>query len=134
MSEPRTEAGRALAGMLTVNGRADPAMLDYVLTIEAECRDDPRRLGVTDKPPVLRLSGEQIDSISPAPKGDWFVDWDEYEEFVPKRAYDAVEAATAAAVTQGLMAAMRPFLRHKPGCAVYSIGARCTCGLAHMSG
>ena len=39
--------------------------------------------------PVLRLTGEQIGSIEPAPDGDWFVDFDEYEEFVPKRLYDA---------------------------------------------
>ena len=37
--------------------------------------------------PVLRLTGEQIGSIE-ALDGDWFVDFDEYEEFVPKRLYD----------------------------------------------
>ena len=42
--------------------------------------------------PVLRLTGEQIDSITPKPDGDWFVDFDEYEEFVPKRVYAALAA------------------------------------------
>lgn len=46
-----------------------------------------------DVEPVLRLTGEQIGSITPPPDGDWFVDWDEYEEFVPKRLLDAAIAA-----------------------------------------
>jgi hypothetical protein len=43
-------------------------------------------LTVEPRPPyVLRLTGEQIGSIDPPPDGDWFTDWDEYEDFVPRR-------------------------------------------------
>jgi hypothetical protein len=31
-----TDAGKQLAGILQVNGRDDPAMLDYIAAIEAE--------------------------------------------------------------------------------------------------
>ena len=46
---------------------------------------------MTDPRPdyVLRLTGEQIGSIDPPPDGDWFVDFDEYEDFVPRRMLDA---------------------------------------------
>jgi len=36
---------------------------------------------------VLRLTGEQIGSIDPPLTDDWFVDFDEYEEFVPIELY-----------------------------------------------
>jgi hypothetical protein len=45
----------------------------------------------TRPPYVLRLTGEQIGSIDPPPEGDWFEDWDEYEDFVPARMLAAVE-------------------------------------------
>lgn len=44
--------------------------------------------------PVLRLTGEQIGSITPPVEGDWFVDFDEHDEFVPKRLLDAARAET----------------------------------------
>jgi hypothetical protein len=47
---------------------------------------------------VLRLTGEQIGSIDPQPEGDWFTDWDEYEDFVPRRMLDAERASHAALV------------------------------------
>lgn len=48
---------------------------------------------MTDQTPVLRLTGEQLGSIDPPVSGDWFVDFDEYEEFVPKRMLDAALAS-----------------------------------------
>lgn len=42
--------------------------------------------------PELRLTGEQLGSIEPPVEGDWFVDFDEYEEFVPNRLLDAERA------------------------------------------
>ena len=32
---------------------------------------------------ILRLTGEQIDSVQPPLADDWFCDFDEYAEFVP---------------------------------------------------
>ena len=59
--------------------------------------DDPG----DDRPTyVLRLTGEQIGSIQPIPEGDWFVDFDEYEDFVPRRMLDA--AARVPAPADGL--------------------------------
>jgi hypothetical protein len=50
--------------------------------------------------PVLRLTGGQIDSIEPPPEGDWFIDYDEYEEYVPLPRYlallDRLDKAEAA--------------------------------------
>jgi hypothetical protein len=43
-------------------------------------------------PSSLRLTGEQIDSINPPPENDWFMDWDEYEDFVPSRVIEAERA------------------------------------------
>ena len=33
--------------------------------------------------PILHLTGEQIGSIEPPLSGDWFMDFDEYEDYVP---------------------------------------------------
>jgi hypothetical protein len=54
---------------------------------------------------VLRLTGEQIGSIDPPPEGDWFTDWDEYEDFVPRRMLAearAQERERIAAAVRGL--------------------------------
>ncbi|NJD29301.1 MAG: hypothetical protein FIA92_13525 [Chloroflexi bacterium] len=61
-------ADRLLDGRVTITPQPDKAL-----------REDKRPRY------VLRLTGEQIESINPPPDGDWFTDWDEYEDFVPRR-------------------------------------------------
>ena len=56
---------------------------------------------------VLRLTGEQIGSIDPPPDGDWFTDWDEYEDFVPRRMYDEAAAGVRVTGDAGLREAAR---------------------------
>lgn len=48
----------------------------------------------------LRLTGEQIDSITPPPDGDWSMDWDEYEDFVPLHGIELVKAEQADRLAQ----------------------------------
>ena len=46
----------------------------------------------TPGPTILRLTGEQIDSVQPPLSDDWFTDFDEYAEFVPLIEYLALNA------------------------------------------
>lgn len=94
-------------------------VVDYIRAVaETNPRLDERAIadlvarvfGTTERPMttpdplrVLRLSGEQMASIEPSLDGEWFVDFDEYEEFVPKELYVALAAQPA------------PPLTHEPG-------------------
>ena len=60
---------------------------------------------------VLRLTGEQIGSIEPPPEGDWFIDWDEYEDFVPRRMLaEAVRALRTRTTNRGTYVRRRDVL------------------------
>jgi hypothetical protein len=85
----------------------------------------------TRPPYVLRLTGEQIGSIDPPPEGDWFEDWDEYEDFVPVGMLAAERARYAALVEAA--EGVRAYARHAPFCEYapsYPDGpaATCDCG------
>jgi hypothetical protein len=79
-----------------------PVVIDGHLYLHTSDCDWPARAASPDQQPsadprppyVLRLTGEQIGSITPPPEGDWFVDWDEYEDFVPRRMLDAALPAS----------------------------------------